>query len=461
MNAGSAALPAVAFDGQQANACNVVCAWPLTTPVKFLDLLNKPVSFRWRSTSEAVVDNEAASADAGTETAAATATVANAHGFAPARTEGISDSACPNSLRHVVTPAPDEHVALLSRHIDEAALLFATEQPDAAIALLSTALSTASTPASATERRAWWMLLELHEATGQQAGFDRAALGYAQRFEASPPQWRVSPTRPRMSVREAPAALPLMLSLRDRLGAGAQPTLAQWQQRSTTATELMLDLSSVPAIELAGCHLLLSLLTDWQQQGVQVQLRPCDALLAMLRALIQSGRRDEDDAGWRLLMELLRLAGDVERYEDACLAYSLTYEMSPPAAPPPVVGERSQMGAASRCTMPQAMPPQAARPGLTTSLAFTLPELVTMPIDGLLVALRAHVRQSAASTQALVLDAQLLQRIDFHAASALQASLTELAAGKPVEWQGVSFLVSTLLQLTCGNAMPKIINRQP
>ena len=107
------------------------------------------------------------------------------------------------------------------------------------------------------------------------------------------------------------------------------------------------------------------------------------------------------------------------------------------------------------------MPPQAARPGLTTSLAFTLPELVTMPIDGLLVALRAHMRQSAASTQALVLDAQRLQRIDFHAASALQASLTELAAGKPVEWQGVSFLVSTLLQLTCGNAMPKIINRQP
>ncbi len=367
--------------------------------------------------------------------------------------------------------------ALLSQHIDEAALLFATEQPDAAARLLGTALATSPHPASQLERRAWWMLLELHQARGQQADFDRAALAYAQRYEASPPQWVAPRAEPQLRVRESAPAAPLLLGLRGALTADAQPTLLQWRQRSATVTDINIDLAQVSSIDLAGCHLLLDLLADWQQRGTQVQLRACDSMRTMLHALIQSGRRDADDAGWRLLIELLRLAGDVERYEDACLAYSLTFEMSPPAAPPPAINDRRKPASGTRATPrhrtstgtgaaaaadsgSSASIGTGASPALATA-AFALPEVITMPIDPVLVALRAHVRQAGIDAPSLVLDAHRLQRIDFHAASVLQSAMAELAAGKPVEWQGVSFLVSALLQLTCGSAMPRIINRMP
>ncbi len=379
----------------------------------------------------------------------------------------------------------DHTVAHLARQLDEAALLYATEQAEAAISVLHAALAMPLPPATDAEQRAWWMLLELHEALGQQTAFDRTALAYAQRFETSPPQWRPRATgaaihQRDVHTRDAPTrAIPTapspLLRLQGSLDAGVEAMLAQWQRQHPMATELTLDLASVTAVALPGCHSLLSMLEACQQRGIRVQLRPCEAILTLLRTLIQSGRRDDDDAGWRLLIELLRLAGDVERYEDACLAYSLTYEVSPPAVAVP-----ANVPAAAPATINDqhlsAGPPAAGRDAATNATradrhatkarpashtAFVLPDTITLPVDGLLVALRAHVRHAAADAPALVLDARGLQRIDFHAAAALQASLVELAAGKPVEWQGVSFLVSTLLRLSCGNTMPGIINRKP
>ena len=380
----------------------------------------------------------------------------------------------------------DKRLASLSQHIDEAALLFATEQPEAAISLLEASLSDPPPVTSDAERRAWFMLLELHEAIGQQAGFDRAALAYALRFEASPPQWRALQgaqggsgaraaqpltTAPTMQILAPSEATHLLLISDERLDAGAHAKLAQWRQRSLMATALTLDLARVTHVDLAGCQLLLALLAEWQQRGMRLQLQSCESLLALLHGLIQSGRRDDDDAGWRLLIELLRQTGEVERYEDACVAYSLTYEMSPPAAPPPVGDAQCQLSAgtaaATLISAAQDGHPTPANPasgegaGTVASPAFILPELITLPCELLLSALRTHARQSASGAQALVLDARRLQRIDFHAAGALQAALTELAAGKTVEWQRVSFLVSTLLQLTGGSTLPRIINRMP
>ena len=463
MGAAPVATPAITFDGMHVAGCNAGCAWLPSIPVKFLDLLNKPVSFLRRSTASASPDRESGQLHdpnaANRGMARPVPPPASPPALSPA-SPLASQAIQPEPRRPPAQPVPEqqdhEQLALLSQQIDEAALLFATGQPEAAADLLDTALSIPSPQPGDIERRAWWMLLELHEAQGSQAGFDRTALAYAQRFEASPPQWRTGPATPLMVPREPRAATPLLLRLGQRLDAGAQTMLTQWQQRSATATELALDLAPATAIDLAGCRQLLALLAEWQQRGIHIDLRPCDPMLAMLRALIQSGRRDEDDAGWRLLIELLRLAGDVERYEDACIAYSLTYEMSPPAAPPPAVNERSEQAARA-----QARHRAPAGSGPDTGIVFTLPEVISLPIDPVLVALRAQLRQAGATLPSLVLDASRLRRIDFHAAGPLQSSLAELAAGKPVEWQGVSFLVSTLLQLTRGSTMPGIINRQP
>ncbi len=366
---------------------------------------------------------------------------------------------------HPVTPA-----ALLSQHIDEAALLFATGQPDAAISLLQSAVAQPTPSAPELEQRAWWMLLELQQAMNRPTEFDRIALAYAQRFEASPPQWRATArsastsSPPAISATSASTAATTTaagmagtstgtLMLRGMLDASTQSQLSGWRQRHPDATELMLDLSRATAIDLAGCNALLSMLAQCQQQCMRVRLYHGDLMLRLLRELIQAGRRDADDAGWRLLIELLRLTGDTERYEDACLAYSLTYEVSPPSALAPAIGGNADGGALTMALPARELPYAAPA-------AFILPASIAMPIDSLLAALRSHLQRHATAT-ALVLDASRLLHIEFHAASPLQRALAQLAAGKTVEWRGVSFLVSTLLQLTSDSAMPGIINRKP
>lgn len=75
----------------------------------------------------------------------------------------------------------------LSQCIEEAAILFASEQPDAALALLSNAITTPT--GEAQDQLAWWMLFDLCQLGDRQAEFEQLALAYASRFETSPPQW--------------------------------------------------------------------------------------------------------------------------------------------------------------------------------------------------------------------------------------------------------------------------------
>ncbi len=384
----------------------------------------------------------------------------------------------------------------LAQRIDEAAILFATGQDDAAACLLHDALALPLPQPTELENLAWHMLLALHEATGRQSDFDHVALAYAQRFETSPPQWRLvndvadaadatdatlhvgarigadrsSDIAPAPSKAAAHAAtVPAVLALRGRLDVSVTSSLARWPQSPASGpatdagADITLDLTAVSSVDLDGCRALLNLLEDWRRQQRPVRLRPCERLLQGLRELIKAGRRDADDAGWLLLIELLRVAGDVERYEDACLAYSLTYEMSPPAAPAPMP-VRAPGPASAAAWMPSPMPHSASSP------AFTLPEHIALPVAALLARLRAHAGQVLAKEPAqkpapapalLVLDASRLQRVAFHAAHPLLAGIAQLAGGKPVEWREVSVLVSTLLMLTAGDVAPRIINRKP
>ncbi len=402
----------------------------------------------------------------------------------------------------------------LAQRIDEAAILFATGQDDAAACLLHDALALPLPQPTALENQAWRMLLALHEATGRQSDFDHVALAYAQRFETSPPQWRLprsvtaieTPSGPDLAARgehhfrldsrsegrfdkgldnrsdnrsviwpDIPpgitaamprtdtraATAPALLALRGRLDASVTTSLARWRQTAVSGpasgpiteagAEITLDLSAVNAVDLEGCRALLTVMEAWRKDHRPVRLRPCERLLQGLRELIKAGRRDADDAGWLLLIELLRVAGDVERYEDACLAYSLTYEMSPPVAPSPVPSPASTQIAVSAPILHGASCP-----------AFVLPEHIALPVDPLLSRLRAHAGHALVAQQALlVLDAGRLQRVAFHAAHPLLAGIAQLAGGKPVEWREVSVLVSTLLTLTAGDVAPRIINRKP
>jgi ABC-type transporter Mla MlaB component len=224
-----------------------------------------------------------------------------------------------------------------------------------------------------------------------------------------------------------------MLAFRGKLLGSSAPALAQLEQAAATHSQLAVDLCSITELDIAGCSALLALLSRWHQEGKHTSVAYSPTLIDMLRAQLQQGRPDENDAAWRLLIELIRVSGDEVSYEDACVAYCLTYELSPPAP----VG----------LAMHQA-PPVAE---------LMLPEQIGYPVDALLESLRT----SAKPLDHIVLNCRQLHLIEFNAAAPLLAGVAEMARGKTVEWRDMLHLTSTLLQLISGEGKLKISHRLP
>ena len=319
----------------------------------------------------------------------------------------------------------------LRQTIEEAAILFGSGQTAAARELLTVAISQANDHPD--ENLAWRLLLELHEFDADQVAFEQRALAYAQRFETSPPPWQHANT---LSTGATISKLP-SLSFRGKLSGSSGPMLNHLFQMGCQHQRFRLEFINVSEVDLAGCSSLLHTLTLWQSQSCEVSVQNAHALTGKIRALIQPGRRDDDDAGWRLLMELLWLMQATTEYEAICLDYSITYEVSPP------LPRSSQI------------PLQDPKPG-SSSQAFIMPATIEMPVDHLLASIDTH----AQSLDRMVLDCAGLRRVDFNAAAPLLAGLNRLASIKTVELRHTSFLVAVLLQLVGGNGKLNIIHRK-
>lgn len=316
----------------------------------------------------------------------------------------------------------------LSHVMDEAAVLFANGQSNEAKALLLQATRTDS--GSKDHQLAWWMLFDLALAEHQADFFDHLALIYAKKFETSPPQWQTS-TQASDQAQSQPE-LPV-LSFRGKLTEASLAALEQLQQIGLRHHHFVMEFAAITDMTIPGCAGFLDLLEHWQKASCDISIRGGDAVVSRIRECIQPGRRDSDDAGWRLLIELLRLMNADEAYEAACVDYSVTYEMSPPASPQP------QTKAAQQTPV------------------FTLPTLISLPIDKLLAQTSEYAQQSPK----LVLDSRHLRRIEFSAATPWLTGLQQLAQGKVVECRDTSFLVGRLLQLVGGASRLQIIYRKP
>ena len=319
----------------------------------------------------------------------------------------------------------------LRQSVEEAALLFGSGQTAAARELLSAGI-TQPAPKS-DEKLAWRMLLELHEFEGDQAAFEQLALAYAERFETSPPPWQCAET---MSANTSADKLPV-LSFRGKLSINSEPMLSHLLQMGCRHRRFRLEFINVSEVDLTGCGALLRTLASWEAQDCEISLRNADVLVDKIRNLVQPGRRDADDTGWRLLMELLWLMQATSDYESACIDYSITYEVSPPSP-------RSNQTR-----------PHDAKAGRSDQ-AFIMPAAIEMPVEVLL----AEIDTDAQCHDHMVLDCAGLRRVDFNAAAPLLAGLNRLASIKPVELRHTSFLVSVLLQLVGGNSKLKIVHRK-
>lgn len=316
--------------------------------------------------------------------------------------------------------------------IEESAILYANGQHDAAEALLQQA----TRGEAWRERVLWWMLFDLYQASNRQDAFENAAIDYASRFETSPPSW-VAPA-PAASVEQAAGVVPAEM-LPAVLDLQVAPQLERLLELSATSQAVRLDVARVQALNADGCALLAEALARLRQQGCELIMAGGAELMAVLRASVAVGRRDDSPAPWLLLLELLQLSGQEKAFEEAAMDYCVTFEVSPPSyvAPRNVATAASGRGADGD--------------------RFMLPALLGGQPAGLAEAIDAY----AARCDMLVFDCLHLQRAEYAAAGALLAQLRALQAqGKEIALRDLNHLVATLFKLLGFADIAKLVTRK-
>jgi anti-anti-sigma regulatory factor len=307
--------------------------------------------------------------------------------------------------------------------VEEAAILYANGQLDAAEHLLRACLA----EAGRTERLPWWMLFDLYQAAAREQDFESIAIDYASHFETSPPAY--TPLAVTQSGQRFVGVTPTA-HLSGTLDAGADAQLARVLDASASPV-VRLEFSAVVRATPEGCQVLLAALQTLRRAGRELVLAGADHLVALLRPMLAIGEREASQAPWLLLLELLLLMNHEKDFEETAMDYCITFEVSPPSFEAPARTALS-VGAA------------APAAGASEGERFLLPGVVEGDSAALLASIEAH----AARHETLVLDGWRLARIDYGAASALAAQLRVLAAGeRAIELRDLNHLVAALLRL--------------
>jgi anti-anti-sigma regulatory factor len=284
------------------------------------------------------------------------------------------------------------------------------------------------------------MLFELINQYGDRAAFEQLTMDYALRFENSPPVWveygaAVAPRAAAPStVAAATPTSGAIVRLPDVIDANVVKPLEQLKQLAASHSTLTLDASGARSIDLVGAELLLRVINAFKRASHELVVQGAEQLINPLRAAIEPGRRDASDAAWMLLLEVFRLLGRQDDFDETGIQYCITFEVSPPSwepAPP-----NMKTCAASTVAAP------AAAVASDDPLAWRgVIEAEGEPFFGRLTA-EARVQKQ------LSVDCSQLRRMAFSAASALLTLVMKLQrGGATVEFRNVNVLVGALFHL--------------
>lgn len=323
--------------------------------------------------------------------------------------------------------------------LDEAAILFANNQNGIVEQMLLDGIADGS--ASAAAPTAWAMLLDLYQITGRREAFEELAVRYASTFETSPPTWK---DQTALAAGAAPPAAPATptVALGGRLDATIVKQLDKIQRLSERHSALRLEFLRVTGVDPVGCGLLLRVLKKLRKAGIELVLLGAPELSDKIRSILQVGRRDETEAPWLLLLELLQLLNREKEFEETGIDYCVTFEVSPPS----FVAPRTKVTMAQHDDPPDVL-----------SGHFAMPAVVEGKIDDLVRAIVDH----AALHQPAILDCSRLARIEFGAAGQLLNSLAPVCnGGRQIEFHDVNHLVAALLRVIGIDSVARVLVRK-
>ena len=317
-------------------------------------------------------------------------------------TEYLDDQSRSGSIEVSVSDTPEV--------IEEAAVLFASDQNDIAEALLLNAI--AENNLGSSTHIVWWMLLDLYQITGKQQEFDNLSVDFANKFETSPPTWIDIMTLDPQAKPQEKTGAPPAVAFSGKLDANIGKQLERAQKLSATHPAVRLEFTRVSSVDPIGCGLLLRMLKKLQKSGLDLILVGADELADKIREILLVGRRDETAAPWLLLLEILHLLNLEQAYEDASIDYSITFEVSPP----PFVAPHTKIITAAEDNTQGA--------SLNGNNSLLMPVLIEGRTEELLTKIQTH----AIAHSPAIIDCSRLARVDFSAAGELLNGLSLLTS---------------------------------
>lgn len=217
--------------------------------------------------------------------------------------------------------------------VEEAAILFANGQDEAALATLEAAADAGGLAAAADQ--VWAMLFDLYQLLGKRDVFDKRALEYSMKYEKSPPTW-VEPARQSLGPALTTGGT-AFVAFSGMLGEASDKQVKQLDKIIAGNPVARVEFGKLQGLDTLGAEMLLKTMRTARKRKCELVMSGPDRLAELLKGKIEVGRR-EDETLWMLLLELYQHMAQQEPFEEWAVNYAITFEVSPPSwenRPPP------------------------------------------------------------------------------------------------------------------------------
>lgn len=296
--------------------------------------------------------------------------------------------------------------------IDEAAMLYASNQVDQTEATLKSLLT-------GNDQRAWHMLFDLYRINQREANFEKLALEYAMRFECSPPVMKAVESKKKDKGVSRPLTLP------EQLTAGIGEKFGQIISSLQKGSTLQLDFSNVKTIDGNGAQDVADLLTKTRKSKLKFQVSGSSAIIEQLKSKMQA--EPSEQGYWQMLLAIYQLLGKQDDFENLAVDFAVTFELSPPSW--------ENVEAAQEVAAPE--------PEIPTD-AFALNGVISEASQDQI----NKLMQYAESHSDVVVDCSAVTRVDYGYIGNLIGQLMQLlGTGKNITLQGQNALVNELFRM--------------
>jgi ABC-type transporter Mla MlaB component len=339
---------------------------------------------------------------------------------------------------HAPAPSPRRTTGEDVPVIEDAAVLFANGQVSEALAKLERAVRGANLAADALQ--AWLMLFDLYQDTGKRVEFEALALEFTVKFERSPPIWIEA-------AQEEDPALATggvgYCAVSGTLSEASAPALGKLRDAATRQRTVRLDFTKLQGLDGPGCGVLRETLLAIRDAGTEVILSGEAQLLKFLEEACQAGMIQTDGTVWALLLDIHRMLGLQEKFEEVAVNYAVTFEVSPPS------WEAPRAGAVKRAASTSSK--EASEQALVLSGELT----------GADPALAKQLQEWASANHMLVVDMSRTRRVDFVTAGLMFNVMSKLhQAGTTIQIKGANQLVNALFGVMGIGQVARIIPRK-